>query len=183
MINKNYTLIILFTLFLSSSLFSQEFYYSNGEKQQFSQCTDRHVVHFKKGLTLEDKKNFLSRQKLIFDKKKINNEFIIVESSKSDVKSIKNTDSNIAQDIKKLYTSNDNVILFTVANQIIVKRKSDVSEMQILGFISEYNPKKIEKKWLGENVILIRLETNDEDMVFRAANLLYESGLVEFSHI
>ncbi|MFO7892010.1 MAG: S8 family serine peptidase [bacterium] len=160
----------------------ENYYYYDGQKTYISHQKGRYVINFAKEIKEEKKEYILSQNDLKYDEKKIESDYVIIESNKSekDLKSI--VDFDIVKSVTKLFTSKNENYDFTITNKIIVKKKLKVTDNQIFSLIAQYSPKKIEKNWLGERITLFTVNTIDELRTLDLANFIYESGFVEFSH-
>ena len=112
----------------------------------------------------------------------LTSEHILVENEKLSEIEIKSLES--FDEVKQVFRVYQRIgkkrSPFIITNKIVLKvlDKSNINAIETL-----YNLKRVDKKWLGENVyILSAPEGTEEKQILETANQIYESGLVEFAH-
>jgi len=112
----------------------------------------------------------------------LKSKYMVVKGELTEVKVDELKNDPVIASVKKLYKNDLDVSEFSITNEILVKLKTNVSEGQILNLIADLTPEVNKRNSFGQKTLLLKIKTLNEQNVFKAANKIFESGLVEFAH-
>ncbi|MHB9143693.1 MAG: S8 family serine peptidase [Paludibacter sp.] len=162
--------------FISTHLMGQDnYYWSNGKKNLMNAVEGKYVVKLGENKTDVS----LSRQKISTNSKikvvtTLRNNAEIINSEKLSLTEIKVQQGVV--DAMPAYKIGNKTVYLT--GEILIKPKQGISIEKVISIVGNNNVKIIKHTKYNTFVLAV----SDWDKIFEYANIIYESGLVEYSH-